>query len=190
MNFLAHIHIADHCQSNILGNFLGDFVKGNPDGLYSAEIVQGIRLHRFVDSYTDNHAVMKEAKTLFSPKTRRFAPIALDVFWDHCLASQWQQFCTQPLEAFCLQAEPHSLPTDVELPERYRKVIQSMWRGRWLESYSEMDNIQFALEKMSTRSMRMTPLADCYDDLEQHYDTFRELFLILYPDVLRQSSQF
>lgn len=28
MNFLAHLHIAKHCNSNLAGNLLGDFVKG------------------------------------------------------------------------------------------------------------------------------------------------------------------
>ncbi|QSA20740.1 ACP phosphodiesterase, partial [Vibrio furnissii] len=23
-------------------------------------------------------------------QTRRFAPIALDMFWDHCLANEWR----------------------------------------------------------------------------------------------------
>ncbi|QTG98230.1 ACP phosphodiesterase, partial [Vibrio furnissii] len=25
-----------------------------------------------------------------SSQTRRFAPIALDMFWDHCLANEWR----------------------------------------------------------------------------------------------------
>lgn len=88
MNYLAHLHIADHCQSSLLGNLLGDFVKGDPDSQYGAPIASGIRLHRLVDAYTDSHPVMQHAKQCFSSDTRRFAPIALDMFWDHCLASQ------------------------------------------------------------------------------------------------------
>lgn len=35
MNFLAHLHIAKHCNSNLAGNLLGDFVKGDPNKHYS-----------------------------------------------------------------------------------------------------------------------------------------------------------
>ena len=65
MNFLAHLHIASFTNTSFVGNFLGDFVKGDPAGQFNAEIVQGIRLHRFVDSYTDQHQVMKSLKPLF-----------------------------------------------------------------------------------------------------------------------------
>lgn len=67
MNFLAHLHIAHHCQSSLLGNLLGDFVKGDPTEQYPQSLVQGIRLHRWVDAYTDSHPVMKAAKSLFLP---------------------------------------------------------------------------------------------------------------------------
>lgn len=84
MNYLAHLHIAEASDSNLLGNLLGDFVKGNPSEQFSEDIVQGIRLHRWVDAYTDSHEVMILAKALFPSTTRRFSPIALDMFWDHC----------------------------------------------------------------------------------------------------------
>ncbi len=64
MNYLAHLHIADHCQSSLLGNLLGDFVKGDPSAQFSPEIARGIRLHRLVDAYTDSHPVMQQAQSL------------------------------------------------------------------------------------------------------------------------------
>lgn len=79
MNFLAHLHIAHHCQSSLLGNLLGDFVKGDPTEQYPQSLVQGIRLHRWVDAYTDSHPVMKAAKSLFPSQQQRFAPIASTV---------------------------------------------------------------------------------------------------------------
>ncbi|MFA0070425.1 ACP phosphodiesterase, partial [Vibrio breoganii] len=38
MNFLAHLHIAQHCKSNLAGNLLGDFVKGDPNKHYSTSL--------------------------------------------------------------------------------------------------------------------------------------------------------
>ncbi len=46
MNYLAHLHIAEQSDSNLLGNLLGDFVKGDPSKRYGVDVVQGIRLHR------------------------------------------------------------------------------------------------------------------------------------------------
>ncbi|MCZ4309955.1 ACP phosphodiesterase [Vibrio atlanticus] len=191
MNFLAHLHIAKHCKSNLAGNLLGDFVKGDPSKYYSNSLSDGIRLHRFVDSYTDLHDVSRSAKSLFSHQTRRFAPIALDVFWDHCLANHWAQFSTQSLERFCVDShqqifehqEPH-------WPEHFITVHQKMAEQRWLLSYQDMPSIEVVLQRMALRRPKLGMLKSCYHDLEHHYNTLQCHFHELYPSVLEEAKQF
>ncbi|MEH6451843.1 MAG: ACP phosphodiesterase, partial [Psychromonas sp.] len=123
MNFLAHLHIAQHTNTSFVGNFLGDFVKGDPQGKFNRDIVKGIRLHRFVDSYIDQHHLVTSTKPLFEPELRRYSPIALDMFWDHCLAKHWLEFDPLPLADFCekaqLQIEVESALEKNSLPERF-----------------------------------------------------------------------
>jgi acyl carrier protein phosphodiesterase len=189
MNFLAHLHIAEHCESSLLGNLLGDFVKGDPAKTYHDNITQGIMLHRFVDSFTDNHPIIKQCKTRFDSDLRRYAPIAMDMFWDHCLANHWSLYHYQSLTQFVDNAELTIKQTSAPLPERFVRMSTHMWQGRWLESYQELDNIKFALERMSRRSMRMAPLAECGEQLEEHYQEFSEFFSQLYPEVLEKAKQ-
>ncbi|MGR5269269.1 ACP phosphodiesterase [Vibrio astriarenae] len=187
MNFLAHLHIADHCQSSLLGNLLGDFVKGDPNKQFDTHVAQGIRLHRFVDSYTDAHDVINEGKLRFDKEQRRFAPIALDMFWDHCLAKQWQQHHSLSLRKFVDYAQQEIKQYQQPLPERFNQVSAHMWQGRWLESYADFDNIIYALERMSQRSLRMGALAQCAEGLSTHYEHFEQQFGELYRDVLAAS---
>ncbi|GHK53826.1 hypothetical protein KPZU09_35620 [Klebsiella pneumoniae] len=70
---------------------MADFVRGNPQGDYPAEIIDGIFMHRRIDVMTDNPAEVKEAREWFRPQTRRVAPITLDVMWDHFLSQHWAQ---------------------------------------------------------------------------------------------------
>ncbi len=189
MNYLAHLHIAEESDSNLLGNLLGDFVKGDPTEQFSENIVQGIRLHRWVDAYTDSHELMLQAKSLFPTSTRRFSPIALDMFWDHCLAKNWHHFHALSLREFVRSAEKkvkddHSS----SLPERYVIVSAKMWQGRWLESYSDFDNIAFALQRMSLRRERMKPLANCHENLADSYQELERLFFAFYPQVLAKAK--
>ncbi len=191
MNFLAHLHIAEQSDSSLLGNLLGDFVKGDPDKQFSQLVVNGIRLHRWVDSYTDRHPLMSESKALFPDSTRRFSPIALDMLWDHFLAKHWQEFHSLPLKDFVDNAQKqiqHNHTLEIDLPERYLMVTEKMWQGRWLESYCKLDNIEFALQRMSQRSIRMKPLAECYQSFVEHYPVFSEVFFELYPDVLDKAK--
>lgn len=64
-----------------------------------------------------------------------------------------------------------------------------MWQGRWIESYQQMENIEYALARMATRSVRIAPLADCFSELERSYHQLLPLFEQLYPDVLEKSKQ-
>jgi len=194
MNFLAHLHIASVTKTSLVGNFLGDFVKGNPDARFNADIVQGIRLHRFVDSCTDQHKIIKSLKPLFPDPLRRFSPIALDMFWDHCLAKYWNDFELGSLADFCqhakLQIEAESRVEENDLPARFEKVSQLVWQQKWLESYAKIENITFALQQMASRSPRMAPLEDTSQTLLEHYDLLSEQFFTLYPDVLHKTAEF
>ena len=194
MNFLAHLHIASFTNTSFVGNFLGDFVKGDPDGLFNVKIVQGIRLHRFVDSYTDQHQIVKSLKPLFPQPLRRFSPITLDMFWDHCLAKHWRDFAHSSLADFCrqaqLQIEAESKSEKNALPPRFEKVSQLVWQGKWLERYAKIENINFGLQRIASRSPRMAPLADTGQTLLAHYDLLSEQFFELYPDVLQKAAEF
>ena len=194
MNFLAHLHIASVTQTSSLGNFLGDFVKGNPDTQFDSAVVQGIRLHRFVDSCTDHHPLIKALKPLFPTHLRRFSPITLDMFWDHCLAKHWSEFESVSLADFCaqaqLQVESESRLETNPIPERFTRISSMVWKDKWLESYQKIENIDFALKRMATRSPRMAPLGETGDALIAHYEALTEQFFLLYPDVLKESVQF
>ncbi|GAD80073.1 ACP phosphodiesterase [Vibrio ezurae] len=185
MNFLGHLHLAHKSQSSLLGNLLGDFVRGNPEGRFEPAITHGIRMHRFIDSFTDSHPAIVAIKPLFGER-RRFSPIALDVFWDHCLTQHWRHFHPHSLAQFCHNAQSQTHPKWVHtsLPERYQYVISAMWDGGWIFSYQELENIEFVLKRMSKRSERMAPLAECFATLETHYQTLNQVFLDFYPDVI------
>lgn len=190
MNFLAHLHIANHCSSDLAGNLLGDFVKGDPSKHYSQSLADGIRLHRFVDSYTDAHAISRQAKSLFKKETQRFAPIALDVFWDHCLATNWSEYSDSSLKQFCeISHNKISRDSEPHWPENFVMIHQKMAQQRWLESYESMDSIEMVLERMSLRRPRLAALKECFGDLSNNYDKLQCHFYELYPDVLERSLQ-
>lgn len=45
MNFLAHFFLSNKIENIVIGNFLGDFVRGNKYKDYPEEIAKGILLH-------------------------------------------------------------------------------------------------------------------------------------------------
>ena len=81
MNFLAHIYLASPDEDWMIGNFIADSVKGKSHQNFPKRIADGILMHRFIDDFTDTHPVVKGCTALLRSDLKKFAPVALDVFF-------------------------------------------------------------------------------------------------------------
>ena len=101
MNFLAHIYLSGDNPRVMVGNFIGDFVKGrNLLQQFDGEVALGIELHRSIDFYTDHHPVVKQSKTRLWQGYRHYAAVLVDVFYDHFLSRYWEQYSPTPLSEY------------------------------------------------------------------------------------------
>ncbi|MFD2179494.1 ACP phosphodiesterase [Veronia pacifica] len=193
MNYLAHLHIAHHCGSELTGNLAADFIKGKPDGRFPNKTAEAIYLHRFVDRHIDLLPENKKCRHVFDKSLYRFSSIALDIFWDHILARDWDDFHPSSLEHFVKESERRcrlEQKTIAGLPEKYLTISDLMWQQEWLLSYQSFDTVSHVLQRMSVRSARMGPLALCHDVLASHYDTIAAEFAVIYPMVLNAAKNF
>ncbi len=189
MNFLAHLHLAYLAESSLPGNLLADFVRGNPDGTYANEVVEGIRMHRRVDVLTDGLPEVREAKAWFRAETRRVAPITLDVMWDHFLSRHWAQISPeQPLPAFVRYARAQVATILPQSPPQFVNLNNYLWSENWLERYGEMAFIQRVLNGMANRRPRLDALRDSWHDLDAHYPALEKLFWQFYPRMMDQAQ--
>ena len=66
MNFLAHSFLTFN-DGQIVGQFLEDFIRNKDRYSFPKDIRDGITLHRSIDTFTDSHPAIHEAKKVFSP---------------------------------------------------------------------------------------------------------------------------
>ncbi|MBC8944882.1 ACP phosphodiesterase [Xenorhabdus indica] len=185
MNFLAHLHLAALSESSLLGNLMADFVRGSPEGLFSADIVSGIRLHRRIDSLTDNHPLVIEARTLFRSEYRRVAPITLDITWDHFLSRHWNKLeKNYSLPEFVHLAHHQIKPHLGSTPEKFQELNQYLWSQNLLIRYADLTCIANVLQSMARRRPKLSALAGSYQDVENHYSDFEALFWQFYPQMM------
>ncbi|MDF7680327.1 ACP phosphodiesterase [Enterobacteriaceae bacterium ESL0689] len=190
MNFLAHLHLAHLAGSSLPGNLVADFIRGNPTARYSAEIVAGIFMHRRVDVFTDNLAQVTATKAWFRPLTRRVAPIALDIIWDHFLSRHWDRLSPAlTLDQFSRYAETQISACDADFPPAFTRLNAMLWSERWLERYQEKDFIQSVLNGMARRRPRLQALSDCWQDFHTHYDKLEQGFWHFYPQMMALAQQ-
>ena len=62
MNYLAHAYLSFRHPGLLTGNMISDFIKGKKQYDYPDHIQLGIRLHRAIDAFTDNHPATREMR--------------------------------------------------------------------------------------------------------------------------------
>jgi acyl carrier protein phosphodiesterase len=190
MNYLAHTLLSHHSPEAILGAMLGDFSKGTADARYPHAVREAILLHRAIDRYTDAHPVPLASRTLVSPARRRFAPILVDVFYDHFLARHWNDYCEVPLPQFAEHVYDVLLSRKAELPERLQYVAPYMAADDWFGAYAELDGIDAAVNGMAWRMRRFARAAALrggVEELRLNYAAFEHDFRSFFPQLMHHA---
>lgn len=191
MNFLAHAYLSGENKKILVGNFIGDFVKGRQalHG-YDPAIVTGITLHRLIDTYTDAHAVVKESKNRLRPKYRHYSAVIVDVFYDHFLAKNWNKFHHQPLVVFADNVYSTIMEHSEIIPPEVNHMLSYMIPGNWLVHYAEPEGIARALHGMSRRTAYDSRMEEAITDLRKHFHLFEKEFMEFFPLLRIQCGKF
>jgi acyl carrier protein phosphodiesterase len=191
LNYIAHIHIGAHTKTNLLGNFLGDFVKGSQLTHLPFELEQGIRLHRSVDVFTDSHPLIIEAKQLFPRDIRRMAGVVLDIYFDYLLMSTWAQYSNTDFNSifneFYLQLEQFSLPKD----PYFSKLAEHLIHHQWLNKYMQVETCLRAFLSIENRLKNKVIFANKAQlFLQQNSELLESRFHQFYPECLEHGMKY
>lgn len=176
MNYLAHIYLSGDSEEITVGNFIGDFVKGNQHQQFPEQVAYGIVLHRRIDSFTDQHALVRECIQLLRPGYGKYAGIVADIFFDHFLASNWTDYSVDSLRQFTKNAHSIFISNFGILPFRVKQFLPFLIHHRRLESYAERENLLTVLDIMSRRTSLPANSEWAMMILNQKYDEFEYLF--------------
>ncbi|MBL1231927.1 MAG: ACP phosphodiesterase [Vicingaceae bacterium] len=152
MNYLAHFLLSQQNEALIVGNFIADDVKGNQYKKYPKAIQQGILLHREIDTFTDNHPIVKNSKNLIRKFQRKYTPVVIDVFYDYFLASNFHHYSTFELKEFSLKTYSVLNKNINLLTPKTSFIFHHMSKNNWLYNYSSIEGIQRALTGLSRRT--------------------------------------
>ncbi len=184
MNFLAHLYLSGDNTSVMLGNFIGDFVKGkNLMEKVGPEMAKGIELHREIDFFTDQHPIVRESKKRLRPKYRHYSGVIVDVFYDHYLAKNWKDYHHQLLPDYADRVYNLIQKNNALLPERVNMMMPYMIKGNWLVNYATLDGIHRALSGMTRRTPYESKMDESISDLTENYEEFKTEFITFFPEL-------
>ena len=188
MNYIAHIHIAQLTQTSMVGNFLGDFVKGSQLAYLPRDIELGIRLHRKVDVFTDQHDAVKHLKRLFPPALQKVAGIALDIYFDHLLLLHWSRFSQLESKAFLSQFYQQLAHFQLDVGNRFERVKLGLLAHRWLEDYMHEDTCLQAMQSVEHRLKgKLTFAEQSYYILQHNKIMIEKVFLRFYVELFQHA---
>jgi len=184
MNHLAHALLAGDDEWLQLGGMLGDFVHGQPDpALLPPRVIAGIRLHRAIDVYTDAHPEVLAAKALLSPPYRRYAGILLDMWFDHCLARDFQRWGAQSLDGYSDALRALLYRHDLMLPTALRRFRGYMEQHGLPAGYADPVTLGHALAGIGQRLSRANPLDSALPVLVQRDAMLQGHFEAFFPQL-------
>lgn len=184
MNFLAHVVLGQAGGCGAAASLLGDFVRGRPEGRYHGAALAGIRLHRRIDSYVDAHAAHARARARLAGPWRRYAPVLVDVYFDHLLARRFETLVGAPLAAYSqgvyaeLDLAADALPADLNRFAAHARV-RDLFSG-----YRDGDTIAAVLDGIGRRLRRPLALGAAMGALRAVDGPLADDFAQLWPDVL------
>lgn len=190
MNFLAHLYLSGDDPKIQVGNFIGDFVKGRDvHQQFERPIALGIELHREIDLFTDRHPEIKKSKSRLWPAYRHYAAVIVDLYGDHFLACNWNEYHPGFLPDFARQSYANLLAHDDILPEKVRWMLPYITQGDWLSNYAHLEGLHRALSGMARRTRFESNMDRATVDLQIHYADFEAEFRAFFPEVRHFTSE-
>ena len=184
MNFLAHVYLSCDHEELLIGNFIADFIRNRDLAELPAGIRQGVELHRQIDTYTDQHAIVKRGTHRLQPRHGKYAPVLLDIFYDYLLTDFWDQYSGEPLAEFTQNVyEVLEKWMDI-MPKKLQTQLPGMIAGDWLSHYGHVDGLEFVLKKMDQRTSFPSHFRGASKDLLKDYALYAEEFNQFFPELI------
>ena len=183
MNFLAHIYLSGDNEGITIGNFIADGIKGKKYIKYPLQIQKGILLHRGIDSFTDQHPIVRKSTARLHKNYGHYSGVIVDILYDHFLAKNWKKYHCQPLDEY-VQDFYTLLRKDFDiLPSRIQRMMPYMISDNWLLSYATVPGISKILVQMNRRTKNVSKMNFAVIELEEYYTEFEEEFTSFFSEL-------
>lgn len=185
MNYLAHAYFSFNEPATMVGNLISDFIKGKKQFDYPADIQKGIRLHRAIDSFTDGHKAVAEAKKVFRPHYRLYAGAFVDVAFDYFIANDEALFESEKALGEFAEATYRALRAhETFIPMVATGYFKRMQQQNWLFNYRYVWGIQKSFGGIVYRSAHLTDSATAAFLFEENFFMLKACYGNFIPDLI------
>jgi len=190
MNHLAHCYLSFGNEDWLLGNFIGDYVKGNDWEKYPTPVQQGILLHRTIDAFTDGSPHVHRCSARIRPYSKRFSGPVMDILFDYLLARNWQKYSEKPISTFAEETYAMLQRRVGEMPPALQNRLPNMVAGNFLQGYGHREGLEFVFGKFMHRVSIPFDANALLDFFMEHINEFESDFYTFFPELLEKAQDF
>lgn len=183
MNYLAHALLSPEDPMVLMGNLWGDLLKPRDYETLAPGILRGVKRHKAIDAYTDQHAAVGEMMNLLRPFQGKYTPVVADVLMDFILSKLWEQYHPQPIEYFCDATYKAVVLHLGYVPERLLPRIERMLGHQWLESCKNRERMEQTLWMLSKRAAFENKIPEAMLAYDRYQPEMDLLFMTFFKDV-------
>ncbi|MBX3164721.1 MAG: DUF479 domain-containing protein [Bacteroidetes bacterium] len=188
MNYLAHAFLSNNNKGLLVGNFIADHIRGNNFENFSPEIIEGIRLHRKIDAFTDTHPEFKNAKRIFYKDFEKYSGVLIDIYFDHLLAKNFEQHSKVVLPDFSQQVYSVYKENETILPVGSSRFLGYVLKNNIYTAYADVNGIEKVLFHLSHRINHNVRLDFSVETFEEHETQLQAAFDNFFADIRKELS--
>jgi len=189
MNFLAHSYLS-FSEEQLVGNMIADFVKNRDVARLPESIQKGIKLHRAIDTFTDAHPLIHEAKAPFRPLVRLYSGAFVDVAFDYFLANDTTENSQREWQEHSRRVYAVLRRYEEFLPEVFKKVLDKMQQDDWLYNYRNEWGIEYSFRNVVNKAQFLDKTINVFPAFLANKDFLREKYEIFFPEIKSFAQDF
>jgi len=189
MNFLAHSYLS-FSEEQLVGNMIADFVKNRDVARLPESIQKGIKLHRAIDTFTDAHPLIHEAKAPFRPLVRLYSGAFVDVAFDYFLANDTAENSQREWQEHSRKVYAVLRRYEEFLPEVFKKVLDKMQQDDWLYNYRNEWGIDYSFRNVVNKAQFLDKTTNVFPAFLANKDFLREKYEIFFPEIKSFAQDF
>ncbi|RNA63427.1 DUF479 domain-containing protein [Chryseobacterium nematophagum] len=187
MNYLAHSFLS-FSDGQIVGQFLEDFIRNKDRFSFPKDIQDGITMHRAIDTFTDSHPAIHEAKKVFTPLVRLYSGAFVDVAMDYFIAndltlktlSEWKDHSTHVYKVLNDNSK--------WFPDQFKRMLFRMQKEDWLYNYRKDQGIQFSIQNVLHKARYLDKDIPVFAAFLENKEYLQQCYHSFFPDLLAHAK--
>lgn len=182
MNYLAHSFLT-FSDGQIVGQFLEDYIKNNERFSLPKEFQKGIKLHREIDTFTDSHPAIHEAKKIFSPLVRLYSGAFVDVAMDYFLANDVSIKSPEKWKKHSQHVYKVLNENKNSFPENFHRMLFHMQKDDWLYNYRHDWGIEFSMKNVLRKAKYLDENIPVFETFLENKKELQKCYDVFFPEL-------